>query len=164
LEKFCFYNTHPPPAAPVESSTIAQSMTITMLGQTLTATTPSRDSLGSVTIRFDGQDNGGRGSVGEEEHDAVQVNPPDDHVHGFVGYPLPRMIGGDLVFSLHWCRSAGLLDVPAVPVIGDDLDGALGGALGHEGRRRVVEPDVGGPQFGAAKRPGGERRRRWLDV
>ena len=33
------------------------------------------------------------------------------------------MIGGDLVFSLHWCRSAGLLDVPAVPVIGDDLDG-----------------------------------------
>jgi hypothetical protein len=23
----------------------------------------------------------------------------------FVGYPLPRMIGRDLVFSLHWCAS-----------------------------------------------------------
>src|SRR4029434_9893129 len=50
-----------------------------------------------------------------------------------------------------------LLDIPAVPVVADGLDGARGGELVHEGLRRMIEPDVTRPELGAAERPGCER-------
>jgi hypothetical protein len=58
-----------------------------------------------------------------------------------------------MVFPLGAALPLVLLGIAAVPVVGDDLEGTVGGEPGHECLRRVVERDVGGPELGAAERP-----------
>jgi hypothetical protein len=58
-----------------------------------------------------------------------------------------------MVLPLGLSLALVFLGIPAVSVIGDDLQRALGGERGYEALRGGVELDVGAPELGAAECP-----------